>query len=223
SEGLMSGQVSSYPASRLLGTERQSSIRDVRGRLPRVPEVLLSLLSGALLLASYRQPWWSIRLYAPQYPKGLGVEVLLSGARGDVREIDTLNHYIGMASLTTAAPLERQLSLAGIALAALVATALLLVAWRKANFVALGLLVCVPLGFIVDFSYWLYRFGHNLNPHAPLRLPPFTPDLFGNGIIGQFMTFARPELGFWLAVAAAGLAALVVPLRQRRAERGGGR
>jgi len=219
----MSNGVPSFSAPRLVETERQSPLGALRGRLPRVPEVLASLLSGALLLAAYRLPWWSIRLYAPQYPKGLGVEVLLSGARGDVREIDTLNHYIGMASLTTAAPLERQLSLAGIALAALVATLLLLAPWRKASLAATALLAAVPLGFMVDFFYWMHRFGHDLNPHAPLRLQPFTPDLFGNGIIGQFMTFARPELGFWLAVGAAGMAGLVVLLRERRSERSGGR
>jgi hypothetical protein len=214
----MSNGVPSYPTPALVGTERQSSSGVFRRRLPLVPEVLVSLLAGALLLAAYRLPWWSIRLYAPQYPKGLGVEVLLSGARGDVHEIDTLNHYIGMASLTTAAPLERQLSLVGVALAALVATALLLVPRRKASLAAAVIFGSVPLGFIADFFYWLHRFGHHLNPHAPLRLQPFTPDLFGNGIIGQFMTFARPELGFWLAVGATALAALVVLLRERRGE-----
>ncbi|HEY3495918.1 MAG TPA: hypothetical protein VGK73_14570, partial [Polyangiaceae bacterium] len=74
----------------------------------------------------------------------------------------------------------------------------------------------VPLGFVADFSYWLYRFGHDLNPRAPLRLEPFTPAMFGNGVIGQFMTFARPELGFWLALACVGLAVLLVALRERR-------
>lgn len=215
----MSDQLPSYPAPRLLELKGHRTPALTRRWLPRVPEVLMGLLVGGLLLESYRQPWWSFRLYAPQYPQGLGIDVLLSGSRGDVREIDTLNHYIGMASLTTAAPLERQLSLIGIQAAALLATVLLLVPRRGANLLGVAAVFAVPLGFVIDFFYWLYRFGHHLNPHAPLKLPPFTPELFGNGVIGQFMTFARPELGFWLAVGSAGLATLLVALREANNKR----
>jgi hypothetical protein len=213
----MSQQLPSYPAPRLL--DEKLGAKAARPPFVLLPEVLVSVLVGALLLIAYRQPWWSIRLYAPQYPHGLGIDVLLSGSRGDVHEIDTLNHYIGMASLTTAAPLERQLSLIAILITALVVTVLLLVPRRRANVLATVAVAAVPLGFMADFYYWLHRFGHHLNPHAPLKLPPFTPDLFGNGVIGQFMTFARPELGFWLAVVAACLAAFLVVLRGRDAER----
>jgi hypothetical protein len=214
----MSQNLQSYPAPRVLPAERTGAAAAVRRQLPFVTELLVSLLVGCLLLIAYREPWWSIRLYAPQYPSGLGVDILLSGSRGDVHEIDTLNHYIGMASLTTAAPLERQFSLIAIEVTALVVTALLLVPRRRANLFGVAAIALVPLGFIADFFYWLHRFGHHLNPHAPLRLPPFTPDLFGNGTIGQFMTFARPELGFWLAIGAAGLALLLVLLRERQGE-----
>ena len=214
----MSQEVPSYSAPRLGEPWRGRLAQALRGRLPLIPEVLASLLAGALLLVAYRHPWWSLRLYAPQYPNGLGVDILLSGARGDVREIDTLNHYIGMASLTTAAPLERQLAFGAIAGTAVLAAALLLWPKRKANFVALTALIAVPLGFIADFSYWLHRFGHGLDPKAPLRLEPFTPTMFGNGEIGQFMTFGRPELGFWLALGAACLAGLLVLLRSRQSE-----
>jgi hypothetical protein len=217
----MSEQVSSYPAPGLLATKASHYVTTARPRLPSAPQVLASVAVGALLLFAYRQPWWSFRLYAPQYPHGLGIDVLLSGSRGDVHEIDTLNHYIGMASLTTAAPLERQLAFAGIGLTALLATALLLVPKRRANLVGVALVAAVPLGFVADFFYWLYRFGHHLNPHAPLKLPPFTPELFGNGVIGQFMTFARPELGFWIALGAACLSALLVFFRGRPERRRG--
>jgi hypothetical protein len=67
-----------------------------------------------------------------------------------------------------------------------------------------------PLSFIADSFFWLYRFGHELDPRAPLHLPQFTPQLFGNGTIGQFMTFATPQSGFWLAVA--GVALLLGPV-----------
>ncbi len=215
----MSQNMPSYPATRPLphaGARGEGTARRV---LHHLPEALVSVLAGGLLLAAYRQPWWSFRLYAPQYPNGLGVDILLSGSRGDVHELDTLNHYIGMASLTAAAPIERQASLAVVAITAIAVTALLLVPRRGPNMLAAAAAAALPLGFIVDFFYWLYRFGHHLNPHAPLKLPPFTPTLFGNGVIGQFMTFARPELGFWLATGATCLALLLVGLRGRNVTR----
>jgi len=70
----MSRDVSSFEAPGLVSAaERRPAV--ARRPLRRVPEVLASLAVGALLLLAYRQPWWSIRLYAPQYPAGLGVEI----------------------------------------------------------------------------------------------------------------------------------------------------
>jgi hypothetical protein len=215
----MAGALSSYPAPAIASAVGARVGTKARAWLPRLVEGLAALGVGGLLLSTYTKPWWSIRLYAPQYPDGLGVQVLLSGARGDVREIDTLNHYIGMASLETAAPLERKFALAGICLAAAFVTGLLLIPKRTANAVGFGIALTVPLAFVTDFSLWLRHFGNNLDPRAPLRLDPFTPDLFGNGVIGQFMTFSRPELGFWLALAAALLALLLLALRTAKDKR----
>ncbi|MES4787742.1 MAG: hypothetical protein C4294_20195, partial [Nitrospiraceae bacterium] len=53
-------------------------------------------LAAGLLLYSMTLPWWRIVLHAPQYPKGLQIVVYLTWLEGDVAEIDTLNHYIGM-------------------------------------------------------------------------------------------------------------------------------
>jgi copper chaperone NosL len=78
-----------------------------------------------------------------------------------------------------------------------------------------GVGVLFPLGFLSDSLFWLYRFGHSLDAHAPLRIPSFTPQLFGNGTIGQFMTFARPERGFWLAVVSVVLLVAASFLRAR--------
>jgi hypothetical protein len=72
-----------------------------------------------------------------------------------------------------------------------------------------------PLVFLADTFFWLYHFGHRLDPRAPLHIPAFTPQLFGNGNIGQFMTFAAPERGFGLSVAAALLLVLAAVLRWR--------
>ena len=58
----------------------------------------------------------------------------------------------------------------------------------------------LPLFFIADAFYWLYTFGHHLDPHAPLHVGAFTPHLVGTGMIGQFETWAQPQIGFWAAI-----------------------
>ena len=83
------------------GTPRRRWLVVGARRLPR----------SACYVASLFQPWWQFTLYAPQYPQGLDdSSSRLTGVTGDVREIDMLNHYIGMAHLALAAPTERQLA-----------------------------------------------------------------------------------------------------------------
>ena len=175
------------------------------------------LLAGALALFvdSLHQPWWNFRLYAPQYPRGLTLTIALDGVSGDTREINMLNHYIGMANLDQAAAFERQYAGLGVALLALGLLGVALLARPAWSWLLAALGALFPVGFLADSFYWLYRFGHDLDPHAPVHLPGFTPQLFGNGVIGQFMTFARPERGFWLAVFGVLLLATASLLRSR--------
>ena len=56
----------------------------------------------APLLASFAWPLWSMRFEAPQYPDGLRLEIYAHTVEGDLHEINTLNHYIGMASIDRA-------------------------------------------------------------------------------------------------------------------------
>jgi hypothetical protein len=126
-----------------------------------------------------------------------------------------LNHYIGMGHLAEAAKHERELAGWGVGLVSMMVLAITLLAGKKAGkaLVVPGLLF--PLVFLGDAFYWLYTFGHHLDHRAPLHIPPFTPELFGNGQIGQFMTFATPAAGFWLAIAGLGLLAVALVVRRR--------
>src|SRR5262245_59044309 len=95
---------------RILGP--RVSRRELRKRTVRylLPTALL-IAAGVLLAVSYTQAYWAMTLHAPQYPKGLHVQAYLNRLTGDVREIDGLNHYIGMRPLNDAAQFERQTSL----------------------------------------------------------------------------------------------------------------
>jgi hypothetical protein len=179
--------------------------------------LILSALALAAIVASYSQPFWSLKLYAPQYPHGLSLTISLTGFSGDVREIDMLNHYIGMASLAHGAALEREYAHLLVGFVVLTIALFALQPARRGAAIAAVFGAASPLGFLADTFYWMYRFGHDLDPRAPLHIPHFTPQLFGNGNNGQFMTFAVPELGFGLAVVAAGLllgAALIRPRQE---------
>jgi copper chaperone NosL len=177
------------------------------------------LVSGACAIgffaASFFVPWWRFWLYAPQYPGGLKLVISLTGMGGDVAEIDLLNHYIGMKHLAGAAPLERELAGWGVAAICVVTLALLALSGRRLNKLVAVPALSFPIVFVADSFYWLYSFGHQLDPKAPLHIGAFTPQMFGNGQIGQFETFARPDAGFWLAVLGVGFACLATFLRSR--------
>lgn len=184
----------------------------------RWPVVGLSIGAAALFASSLSQPWWSFLLYAPQYPKGLKLIISLRGMQGDVHEIDLLNHYIGMGHLADAAPLERKLAGWGVAAIAVVTLALLAGAGKKLNKLVAIPALSFPVVFLLDSFYWLHTFGHDLNPKAPLKIKPFTPEMFGNGVIGQFETFAAPQLGFYLALAGVACVLLATLLRRKVCE-----
>jgi len=177
--------------------------------------IVLSFASVGLFVTSFFQKWWAFVLYAPQYPKGLHLEISLTGMGGDVHEIDLLNHYIGMKHLTDAAPTERKLAGYGVAAIGVITTALLAASGKKLNKLVAIPALAFPFVFIADSFYWLYSYGHQLDPHAPLRIKPFTPEMFGNGKIGQFETYAEPANGFWLAIAGVALVLVATFLRSR--------
>jgi hypothetical protein len=181
----------------------------------RWPALAAGAAAAGFFAASFFVPWWQFWLYAPQYPKGLQLVISLTGMSGDVSEIDLLNHYIGMKHLAGAAPTERHLAGFGVAAICVLTLALLAIPAKRLSKLAAIPAVAFPIAFIADSFYWLYTFGHQLDPRAPLHIGAFTPQMFGNGQIGQFETFARPGIGFWLAIAGVGCALLGTFLRSR--------
>lgn len=165
-----------------------------------MPTMML-MLGAMLLIVSIFLPYWQMTLHAPQYPDGLHVEVYVNDMTGDVQEIDGLNHYIGMPKLEEAAKVERSFSLIAIGTLALLLMGAVFIHSPWAAALSLPA-VLYPIIFLADMFYWLYTFGHNLDPKAPLSnsIDPFTPTLLGTGKIGQFKTTAGVDTGFYLAM-----------------------
>jgi hypothetical protein len=77
----------------------------------------------------------------------------------------------------------------------------------------------LPLFFIINYSAWLYWFGHNLNEMGAFTVKSFMPTVFGDGKVAQFSTHSYPHWGFGLMVAFAVVVALLALLRKNQAGR----
>jgi copper chaperone NosL len=192
------------------------SNRLLQAPLGLTPRAFL-VLAAALLAVTYFQPLWDMTMFAPQYGNGLRLHIyshkLVGGNGGqDLKEINLLNHYIGMHSLTAESFTE-------FLWMPFIIGALALLALRAAVFGTLGHLVDVVVMFayfgafsIYSFVHKLWLYGHDLDPTAPVRVKGFTPPFFGGQQIANFEVYSYPGLGSYLfaAVGVVLLAALVV-------------
>ncbi|MDY7107893.1 MAG: cytochrome C [Planctomycetota bacterium] len=171
----------------------------------RLPTIIFTAARLALLVSIFL-PYWRMTLHAPQYPDGLEVQAYVNRLTGDVKEIDGLNHYIGMRPLDEGGQLERSMSIASIIALMLLVEGAALVHTKWAALLTLPT-IAFPVFFLADLFYWLHDFGQNLDPDAPLSnaIEPFTPPLLGTGVIGQFRTVASPGAGLILAFIASAL------------------
>jgi copper chaperone NosL len=169
---------------------------------------LVVALASLLLLAVYVTPLWRIELVAPQYPEGLGLRIWVNQITGlkpnDLNSINGLNHYIGMRAIEPAAIPELQfmpqLLAAAVAaglMVALVGRRWVLYAW--AGLFTLG--AAVGLG---DFWKWGYEYGHQLDPHAAIKVPgmSYQPPLLGSKQLLNFHATSWPDIGGWIAILA---------------------
>lgn len=170
-----------------------------------IPSALL-MLGAMVLIVSIFLPYWSMTLQAPQYPKGLQAEVYVNHLSGDVTEIDSLNHYLGLPPLDEGGQMERSISAVALLALGLLLLASVFVHNRWAAVLALPTIL-FPFVFLADLWLILYQYGHSVDPASPLggAIEPFTPPLFGEGVIGQFTTYAQAEAGLYLAFAAAAI------------------
>lgn len=167
---------------------------------------ILALLVIPVAFAVF-MPLWHFDFEAPQYPHGLSFEIysykLEAGHDGnDLKEINILNHYIGMKKLDPVDMNELGWMPFGFGIAAI----LLLRAAVVGNVRSLVDLTVLFFYFGAysagRFVYRLWSYGHNLNPEAPVHVQPFTPVIMGVKQIGNFTTYGRPMAGTWFFASA---------------------
>lgn len=177
--------------------------------------IVLVALTGLMVL-SFFLPLWQYSMEAPQYPKGLSIDIYfdkLEGGHGghDVNEINELNHYIGMRNIERSQLVE--LDWVPFAFGVLMLLGLrAAVMGTGRSLVDLSVLIAyLSLFTLSRFIYWLYSFGHDLDPRAAINIEPFMPVIVGSKQVANFMTHSYPRAGSAIvATYALGVAFLTV-------------
>ncbi|HWA15723.1 MAG TPA: hypothetical protein VG817_04775 [Gemmatimonadales bacterium] len=168
------------------------------------------VLSALLVAAAIVLPLWGMTLVSTQYPEGLRMVVYPTTIRGDIREINALNHYIGMTPISD--DFFTELRLLPIAFGLTAAAALLASVIRRSWATIPPL---AAMGLLAGYGFWsmqhrLYQFGHELDPQAAIKITPFTPPMLGENQIAQFASYSYFSWGTILPIVAGVLLALVL-------------
>ena len=185
---------------------RASSLRVALGGPWTGP--IVALVGSVLLAIAGFLPVWTTRLLAPQYPKGLALSFYGDRVEGPVREVNGLNHYIGMQAIDISTVPEMVLwPLAILGSALLLVMAVLWRGWLS-RLALIGLWL-VPVVVLLDIQRWLITFGTELDPRAALKLEGFTPLVVGSTQVWNFSVTSMPGLALmviWLVALLATIA-----------------
>lgn len=163
---------------------------------------ILIFAAAVMLVPTYFLPLWNMTLYSNQFPEGLELNIYsykLEGTRtperDDLKEINTLNHYIGMKPLVDSDFTEFNWI-------PFVIGGTILLCFRAIVIGKMDKLVDVFMLFtyfglfsLWSFYYKLYQYGHNLDPLAAVKVPPFTPPMFGHQTMANFEVYSFPSAG----------------------------
>lgn len=160
----------------------------------------LALAAALLVLPTYAFPLWNLTMFAPQYSDGLRLDIysykLQGGNKGqDLKEINLLNHYIGMRDL---APDDfREFQWMPFVLGVLALVFLRAAAVGRVLDVVDSIVLFTYFGAfsLWSFAYKMYRYGHDLAPTAPVKVDPFMPPLLGGQQLANFEVYSYPALG----------------------------
>lgn len=163
---------------------------------------IVILLAAVLLLPTFFLPLWNMTLYSNQFPDGLVLNIYSSKLEGgktpnrdDLKEINSLNHYIGMRALKEDDFTEFKwipFVIGGVILLSL----RVVVLGKMSKLVDLFVLFTYfGLFSLWSFYHKLYLYGHELDPMAAVKVPPFTPPMFGHTTMANFEVYSYPDLG----------------------------
>ncbi len=169
---------------------------------------VLIVLAAVMVVPALIFPLWYMQLYSNQFPDGLSLDIYsykLAGGvtpeRDDLREINSLNHYIGMRPLVEEDFTEFKwipFLLGGMILLALRVVVLGKMSKLVDLFVLFSYFGVFALG---SFYRKLYLYGHQLDPTAAIKVQPFTPPMFGHTTMANFQVYSYPDIGSYFMAA----------------------
>lgn len=184
-----------YQKGRYFSTQSPQNARDD----------LAKMISGSAEIGVASMPIWFVSLEAPNYPKeafpeGIPVFFHFDGFSGEVHEMNTINHFIGMDPMQRGGPYERIIAPYALIFTALIMALFIVYRNRILSYFML-IPALLPIIFLALYSYWLYWFGHNMHDFGAFTIKPFMPTVFGDGKVAQFVTHSYPTTGFWFLMA----------------------
>jgi copper chaperone NosL len=184
---------------------------------------VLVLIAALVMLLTYAFPLYHMTLKSNFYPEGLNLDIysykLASGDNNrDLKEINVLNHYIGMKAI------EEQ-DIAELSWVPLVVGIIALLMLRVAFMGQMSALIDVTtlivyFGVFSMYRFWklLYDYGHNLDPKAAVRIEGFMPPLIGFKQIANFGVYNMPGIGAVLMILSVILLLIGIYMSRKQSE-----
>lgn len=182
---------------------------------------IIVIVASLILVLSFFFPIWYIDLEAPQYPEGIGLEIWLNKIAGqkpnDLANINGLNHYIGMKEINPDAIPEMKIMPFIIIFLIVFGFISGISGKRSLVYIWIVLFFVIAAVGLYDFYMWEYDYGHNLNPHAAIKIPgmAYQPPLIGSKMLLNFNAISMPHIGSWILVLAVVLAAVALYLDKK--------
>lgn len=178
-------------------------------------------IASLLLVLVYFFPIWDIKLKAPQYPEGLGLNINISSITGhkknDLNSINNLNHYIGMKKIEPSS--INELKIMPFIIGFFIAFGLIIVLLNKRVliWVWLSLLTIVTIVGLYDFYKWEYEYGHELSPLAIIKIPgqDYQPPFLGTQQLLNFTATSLPHISAYVLTLSVILAILAIVIDKK--------
>ena len=177
---------------------------------------IILIVASLILILTFLFPLWYIDLEAPQYPEGIGLEIWINKITGqkpnDLENINGLNHYIGMKTIEPDAIPELKIMPFIIIFLIVFGLVTALTGKRFLVYSWIALFIILASVGLYDFYMWEYDYGHNLNPHAAIKIPgmAYQPPLIGSKMLLNFNAISMPDISFYILVVAVGLAIIAL-------------
>lgn len=182
---------------------------------------ILIVVGSLCLILTFLFPLWYIDLEAPQYPEGIGLEIWVNKIVGqnshDLANINGLNHYIGMKKIEPESIPE--LEIMPFLIGFLLLFGLISAISGKKFMVIIWIILFPAIAAIgmYDFYMWEYDYGHNLNPHAAIKIPgmAYQPPLIGSKQLLNFNAISMPHISTYILFIAAVIAIVALYLDKK--------